>query len=275
MEKKAVVHHLVFSGGGTRGLAYAAAYKELCERCDVQLRSVAGTSIGALVSVCLAVGYTGSELQALVRRLNLSDLTNISLFSMFQRWGLDDGQKLRDFVDETLASKTGQRGMRLRDLPIPTTIVSTDLNAGKAVYLTPTTFPSLKVSEAVHMSMALPPLFAPIQKGGKTFIDGGLCDNFPIQRSPDPATTVGFQLHWKNAFELTSMDTYFSRVVYVGLYRLSQQKTKETAARVITIDGGDVATLNMNVPQSVKSTLFQNARSAVRAWEEKAREEEK
>ena len=26
---------------------------------------------------------------------------------------------------------------------------------------------------------------------------------------------------------------------------------------------GDVATLNMNVPQSVKSALFQNARSAV------------
>ena len=36
MEKKPVVHHLVFSGAAPGASPYAAAYKELCERCHVQ-----------------------------------------------------------------------------------------------------------------------------------------------------------------------------------------------------------------------------------------------
>ena len=269
-----IVEHLVFSGGGARGLAYAAAYSELCASCTVRLRSLVGTSIGALVCALLSVGYTGKELEAMVTDLNLSDLTNISLMSVFSAWGLDDGSRLEKFVDDRLCEKTGDRAMTMKDLPVRATFVATNLNAAEAVYFSPDSHPDVRVSFAVRASMALPPLFAPVRYNNVALlVDGGLCDNFPIEQAPDPTTTVGFQLHWNNAFELSSIDTFFSRVVYVGLYRLSQAKTNRTAARVVSIDGGNVATLNMRVPDAVKQSLFASARSAVRgavkAWEEK------
>ena len=108
-----IVEYLVFSGGGMRGLAYVAAYSELCASCTVRLRSLVGTSIGALVCALLSVGYTGQELEAMVTELNLSDLTNISLMSVFSAWGLDDRSRLEKFVDDRLYEKTGRRAMTI------------------------------------------------------------------------------------------------------------------------------------------------------------------
>ena len=112
-----IVEYLVFSGGGMRGLAYVAAYSELCASCMVRLRSLVGTSIGALVCALLSVGYTGQELEAMVTELNLSDLTNISLMSVFSAWGLDDGSRLEKFVDDRLYEKTGRRAMTINGRP--------------------------------------------------------------------------------------------------------------------------------------------------------------
>ena len=53
----------------------------------------------------------------MVTELNLSDLTNISLMSVFSAWGLDDGSRLEKFVDDRLYEKTGRRAMTINGRP--------------------------------------------------------------------------------------------------------------------------------------------------------------
>ncbi len=56
-------HHLVLRGGGLKGIAFPAALKELERQGALkEVRSVAGTSAGAITATLLAVGWTPDEL---------------------------------------------------------------------------------------------------------------------------------------------------------------------------------------------------------------------
>jgi NTE family protein len=62
--------NLVFEGGGVRGLAYAGALDVLEERGALKkLEQVAGTSVGAVTALLIAVGYTPTELRNVMEEL--------------------------------------------------------------------------------------------------------------------------------------------------------------------------------------------------------------
>lgn len=267
---------LVFAGGGTRGLCYGRAYHELDQQVDVQLETVKGTSIGALMAVMLAAKYTPDELVTLCEQTKMDDLVRINLFDVFYRWGLDAGSRLYEWIDEKLYQKTGKRHTTFSQLydhsRIHLHVVATNLCTAEGCYMSYETHPVMPVAKACQMSMSLPPLFAPVYWGGSYYIDGGVMDNFPFDNC-DPCTTVGFRINWNNAFQLNSMEKYFSRVVYVGLYRLSkvamEHATEEWKARIIEVDGGDVATINMKLTPGLRESLNQKAVEAVQTWVQK------
>ena len=271
-----VVHTLVFAGGGTRGLCYGKAYQELHRHEQIDLQKVKGTSIGALMAVLLAAKYTAEELVDLCRATKLEDMVRINLFDVFYRWGLDSGKRLYDWIDEKLYEKTGKRHTTFSQLydhsGIDLHVTSTNLCTAEACYMSNATHPIMPVAKACQMSMSLPPLFAPVYWNGAYHIDGGVMDNFPFQEC-EPLTTIGFRINWNNAFELNSMEKYFSRVVYVALYRLSkvamEHASEEWKERIIEVDGGDVATINMRVTQAVREALNEKAVEAVQRWLEK------
>jgi hypothetical protein len=254
------IRHVSFAGGGSRGLAFAKAVETF--ETGGWLRHVetySGCSIGALVAALLAVGYTGSELCAMVLESNMEDFININLMNVFALWGLDSGERLVEFVEGKLRDKTGRDNVTMKDVP-SLTVVATNLNTAAALYCSASTTPELPVSRAVRMSMALPPLFSSVTYNGNVYIDGGLVDNLPVLY--EPSATLVFQVAWKNAFSLDTIDNYFSRVVYVGLYRLSLQKKELKECHVCRIDGGNIATLNLRVCPGTKAQLFANARQA-------------
>ena len=264
---------LVFAGGGTRGLCYGKAYHELRHHVQLDLKKVKGTSIGALMAVMLAAMYTADELVTLCEETKMDDLVRINLFDVFYRWGLDSGSRLYEWIDEKLYQKTGKRHTTFSQLydhsQIDLQIVATNLCTAEGCYMSYATHPIMPVAKACQMSMSLPPLFAPVYWSGSYYIDGGIMDNFPFDGC-NPLTTVGFRINWNNAFELNSMEKYFSRVVYVGLYRLSkvamEHASDEWKARIIEVDGGDIATINMKLTPGLRKVLNQNAVDAVKAW---------
>ena len=96
------IEHLIFAGGGTRGVAYAAVLDELARagRLDYsKLKSVAGTSIGALFSVLVAIQLPPSKMLEMIHTSNVESMLNIDMSNLFYRWGLDDGKKLYQFVE--------------------------------------------------------------------------------------------------------------------------------------------------------------------------------
>ena len=101
--KKGGYTHLVFQGGGVRGIAYIGALKELInsKALDLlQVKHVAGTSAGAITALLLSLGYTVSEIDKEMQALDfMSFLDKGSFKKLFLK--LQQGE-FRETVGEEL-----------------------------------------------------------------------------------------------------------------------------------------------------------------------------
>lgn len=156
---------------------------------------VAGTSCGAIVGLCVALGIRGSDVVRAALETGTSDLFKGSVSRLFEGLGMDDGSKLFGKVADILGGLWGSdlRTLSLRGLReltgVSLTAVATCLETRSAERLGPDTHPDLGVMDAVRMSSSVPIVFEPVRHSGKTYLDGGLSEYFPAshldQRSKD------------------------------------------------------------------------------------------
>ena len=159
---------LALSSGGPRGFAYIGAIEELLER-GYEITSVAGTSAGALVGGIYAAG----GLQPFKEWLfGLDPLKVVALmdFSISKNY-LVKGEKVMDAIRERVPE------VNIEDLPIPFTAVATDLYTGEEVL-----FREGPLFEAIRASISIPSMFKPVKWKGRTLVDGGMVNTFPLNR---------------------------------------------------------------------------------------------
>jgi NTE family protein len=157
---------LCLGSGGARGYAHIGVINELRDR-GHQIVGISGSSMGALVGGVAAAGkldeYTAwatSLTQRAVLRLLDPSLTSA---------GVLRAEKILIGVREILG------GAVIEDLPIPYTAVSTDLIAGKSVWLQ-----RGPVDEAIRASIAIPGVIKPHVLDGRLLADGGILDPLPM-----------------------------------------------------------------------------------------------
>jgi NTE family protein len=156
---------LALGGGSARGWAHIGVIRALKEA-GIEPDIVCGTSIGALVGAA----YVGGELDRLetwVRSLRLQTVVGFLDFSL--SGGLIKGNKLIDFFRSHFVDRD------IRELERPFGAVATDLLRGREVWLR-----EGRVTDAVHASIALPGLFAPVRRDGRWLVDGGLVNPVPV-----------------------------------------------------------------------------------------------
>lgn len=159
---------LVLSSGGARGLAHIGAIEELIDR-GYHIRSIAGTSMGALVAGMYATGNLErfKEWMTTMDRKKILSLTDFEL-------GFDHLVKGRRIID---ALKEIVPDVRIEDLPIPYSAVATDWESGHEVVFTEGSLYS-----AIRASISLPAFFSPVKTGNKILIDGGITNPLPLNR---------------------------------------------------------------------------------------------
>lgn len=159
---------LVLSSGGARGLAHIGAIEALESR-GYHIRSIAGTSMGALVAGMYATGH-------------LED---------YREWMKTvDKRKIRELTDYSPSLDHLVRGKRIIDtlmgivpdtqidaLPIPYAAVATDWETGHEVVIT-----HGSLYAAIRASISLPAYFSPVRRAGKILIDGGTTNPLPLNR---------------------------------------------------------------------------------------------
>ena len=157
---------LCLGSGGARGYAHIGVINELRDR-GHEIVGISGSSMGALVGGVAAAGkldeYTAwatSLTQRAVLRLLDPSLTSA---------GVLRAEKILIGVREILG------GSVIEDLPIPYTAVSTDLIAGKSVWLQ-----RGPVDEAIRASIAIPGVIKPHVLDGRLLADGGILDPLPM-----------------------------------------------------------------------------------------------
>jgi NTE family protein len=166
---------LALSGGGARGLAHIGVLKVL-EQEGVPIDCLAGTSMGGVIAAGYAAGLSPAFMEQEALRMasprRLLALADPSL----PRRGLFEGQKVHEYFTRHLGDRT------FDDLRVPLTLVAVDLNAGREVFLS-----QGQIADAVRATVALPGIFAPVERDGQLLVDGGLLDNLPA----DAARRIG------------------------------------------------------------------------------------
>ena len=159
---------LALASGGPRGFAYIGAIEELLAR-GYQITSIAGVSAGSLVGGIYAAG----GLEAFKEWLfGLDPMKVVSLmdFSVSKNY-LVKGEKVMNAIKERVPD------VNIEDLPIPFTAVATDLFTGEEVI-----FRKGPLFDAIRASISIPSMFKPAQIDGRTLVDGGMVNTFPLNR---------------------------------------------------------------------------------------------
>jgi len=192
------IHYLVFSGGAMNGLAYVgvlrvleAVYNNMYEN----IKGYAGTSIGALVSLLLCLGYTSRSMQTVIEGFDVSSMLS-SCTSIFTNFGIVDtkstiGVWIADLVNAYMGHQHVTFAELYRRTRQELTVVVCNITHGvhgKLEYWNRKTQPHMRVCDAVMCSMAFPLLFTPVSLQGSIYIDGGLGDNFPTTVYPEDRT---------------------------------------------------------------------------------------
>lgn len=189
---------LVLSGGGAKGFAHIGALKVI-EESGVKIDYIGGTSMGAIVGALYASGYSATELDSIFRSTDFNGLIQDNLprnaktfyekedseryaitlpfdkFKISVPPAYSGGQNIYNELVRVLYHVKDTKDFN--QLPIPFVCIATDVETGEEVVLNKGYLP-----EAIMASGTLPSLFEPAHIDGKVLIDGGVVNNYPLEK---------------------------------------------------------------------------------------------
>lgn len=188
------MYGLVLEGGGAKGAYHMGVYKAILEE-DIEIRAVAGTSIGAINGAMIVQGdyELGLELwnkisynyiiqtnedeinDIINSKLNLEDLKYIvkKLRTLIYDRGFDIGplkDMLKKYIDED----------KIRKSPMEFGVVTVNLTDLTPLEVFVEDIPKGKIADFLLASSYLP-IFRLERLEGKIYLDGGFYDNLPYK----------------------------------------------------------------------------------------------
>ncbi len=239
---------LVLSGGGAKGLAHVGAIKVI-EEAGIKIDYIGGTSIGALVGALYAAGYSPTELDSIFRAIDFNNLIQDNLprsaktfyekenseryaltlpfnkFKISVPSAYSGGQNLYNELVRLLYHVKDIEDFNA--LPIPFVCIATDVETGEEVVLNKGYLP-----EAIMASGTLPSLFEPAKIDGKVLIDGGVVNNYPIEKvkamGADIIIGVDVQHELSNRESLLSATEILLQINNFSTAEAMVEKSKQT-----------------------------------------------
>lgn len=238
---------LVLSGGGAKGFAHIAVLKEI-DKAGIQLDYIGGTSMGAIVGGLYAAGFSGIEIEHIVKNTDfvnvLRDRLPRSTSPFFEKEygektkitlpvikgivglprGVSRGQNVLNMLFELLDAT--EEINDFSKLPIPFFCIATNVENGSGVLLENGSLPL-----ALRASGSFPTLLNPITIDNKLLVDGGIANNFPvsIMKSKGIDIVIGVDVEGR-LFEkekLTSAIAILSQIVSYQMYDKSKQEKEK------------------------------------------------
>lgn len=254
----------VFQGGGVKGIALVGALKRI-EEIGVKFNAVGGTSAGSIVAALYAAGYTAEEMKQLLEQTAfdaLLDSSKIPAATFLRHRGIYRGKKIYEWMYQCLERK----GVRIfRDLDskeIDLKIVASDLTNRELLKFDRRSYPTMKIAEAVRMSISIPLFFEPYKLGERLVVDGGVLSNYPLFIFDEPEKTVGFKLISKTSVVPTAPSSwagYLASIINTMMDAHDKEDEKQAGYQnTVHIDNAGIPTTKFDLTSIEKSLLFNN-----------------
>ena len=169
---------LVLGSGGARGYAHIGVIEELIAQ-GFDIRSIAGSSMGALVGGVYAAGKLDAYRDWVLplARFDVFKLLDLTISG----GGFIKGNRIINAMREQIGD------VDIEDLPISYTAVAVDLDSHREVW-----FSRGSLFEAIRASIAIPTIFRPHRYQGRLLVDGGLLNPLPVSPTLRDMTDATF-----------------------------------------------------------------------------------
>lgn len=169
---------IVLGGCASRGIGYAGVF-EVFEKAGIPIDLIVGASAGSIVGSVYADVPDVEYLKDVFFNMKTSDMYHENWYLWNQRYGYTDGSQMRRTMERLLTVEN------LEDLKIPFIATATDLRSGELI-----SYNKGSIAYAVQGSSAYPPLFSPVEYGGRTLIDSGISSPLPTHIARDVGAQV-------------------------------------------------------------------------------------
>lgn len=226
--------YLCFSGAGNRGFMYLGAircfhkhfksyYGISFNEYITRVKGFAGTSIGALCAFLLYVNLSLEDINDIFAPFihSISNIVNPDFQNFFTKYGFDDGKIIKNQIKQILIKSKIQEDATLGDLKrffsAKFICCATDIKSGEPVYFSAETHPTVKIYDALYMSMCVPYIFIPVKMNNTYYVDGFLSDNIP--RAFPEKNTIYFIFDTFEENKLNSLIDFSETILNLSMKR--------------------------------------------------------
>ncbi len=181
------INSLVISGGAVKGLLSIGAIKFLFEYEIIKkIKYFYGTSSGGLIATILVLGWSLDDILKFMTKFPIDCVMKYDVNVLAENYGLVSRENNEILYKKIIQYKNHNVDITFKELYEKTSVelnlITFSLKQNSGYQLNHINTPNLKVWEGLYMTSALPILFPPYEYNDDIFIDGGIVENFPINR---------------------------------------------------------------------------------------------
>lgn len=250
---------LVFSSGGTRGIAHFGALAELERSYDFSdIRFYVGTSAGAIAAAVACLGLSAKDVfHACVLPFVYEKDFRIGLLT--KEFGLDRGASLERFIASIIPHSVTFRDV-YKDTGNVLSVIGTNLTTSSMEIFDPLRTPDMTLRDALRISCSIPFLFTAVTRDNQVYVDGALTSSFPVSVAVDiygctRVLGLDFEEYVSTIEKDWNFEQFLSTVVDTVIY--SNSKTSYRGVDVCTIEiPGEVNGLAFDLSISKKRDMY-------------------
>jgi len=216
------------------------------------VKEISGSSAGSILALFWAIDMSIDDMIEISLNVDLSDFVKLNIGTFFNKFGFVEIEPIRDKLVEICGCDP-----TFRELKKKIYVSAFCLNTSKTEYFSVDTHPDMKVIDAVCMSIAIPLIFASSEYEGKTYVDGGTVEEYPMN------PFIGKKPHEVTCVKLV-MDDIFKETIdnpkdfLESLIRstLKNRTNYEEKCVMIPIDVGDAGIFDFNMTYEEKVILM-------------------
>ena len=251
--------HLVISGGSYKGLYIIGTLQYLIKKniIDIdKLEDIYGISVGSLIGFLLCLKLDIDDLIDYLIQFPWKKIFSFSmneLLEIFINKGFIYKKKFIILFYNLLKKAGLNKDITFKQLYEYSNIsfytYSLNMNIFKLEEFSHIKTPDFKVLDAIYMSCSLPIIFKPLEYNGKLYLDGGLKNDYPLNRCLEYGCkldeTIGIRITDKSKPTIEEDSNILNMVVYLlRMFIINNNNYDE-------IESDNI--INMNIPRNTIS----------------------
>jgi predicted acylesterase/phospholipase RssA len=215
------------------------------------VKEISGASAGSILALFLALGMSVDEILEHTLDVDIPKFVKLSLSCFVNKFGFVDMEPIRELLVDVCGCDP-----TFAELDMKIYIAAYCLNTTETEYFSKDTHPDMKVIDAVLMSIAIPMIFSAGRYKGRTYVDGGTAEKYPVTpflgKKPHEITTLVLKMERVYQDNINNPRQFIEALVRSTL----EHRATSERCKIIEINVGETDVFNFQMEYEEKVRLY-------------------